>query len=141
MRPSAPHPELNLVHEIGHLLDHQSIGRPGVFASPEDDLFAQWRKAVEHTEATATLRRIERASRNPSVINYARYQLQTVEQWARSYAQFIAIRSGETRLIDELRQRQRDATASGVPVQWTHDDSRPVAVSIAYLFRALEWTT
>jgi hypothetical protein len=30
------HPELSVVHEIGHFLDHQALGRPGAFASEAD---------------------------------------------------------------------------------------------------------
>jgi hypothetical protein len=139
VRPDAPHPGLNLVHEIGHFLDHQSIGQPGVFASPDDQRVERWRHAIGITQAVMTLQLVEQRTRSPRVLEFVRYQLRPVELWARSYAQFIAMESEQYTLLDELHQRQRAVTASGVPVQWSDDDFLPVATSIADLFRTLEW--
>jgi hypothetical protein len=141
MRPVARHPRLNLIHEIGHFLDQQAIGSPGVLASPIDADFADWRNAVQNTNAVARLRAIARDSRYRRAVEYADYLLEWEEMWARSYAQFVTVRSGQAEPLAELRQRQRRAKVSAIPVQWEDDDFVLVEETISSLFRQLGWVT
>ena len=74
-------------------------------------------------------------------MEYADYLLQSEELWARSYAQFVTIRSGQTDLIAELRDRQLRAERSLIPVQWNDRDFLGVEDPIEALFRDLGWTS
>ena len=52
---TSDHPELSVVHEIGHFLDHQAFGRPGIFASDAADVFPVMH-AIEQSAASDALR-------------------------------------------------------------------------------------
>ena len=45
--PNGRHPELTCIHEIGHFLDHQALGRAGHWTSISSRGLSGWRKAVE----------------------------------------------------------------------------------------------
>ena len=139
LRPGTHHPRLNLVHEVGHFLDHQAIGMPGTFASANHAAFERWRETVQTTDAVARLRAVAAQSRNRRAIDYADYLLGVEEMWARSYAQFVTIRSGQSELMVELREKQRRSSRSSLPVQWDETDFLPVEESVAILFRDIGW--
>lgn len=68
------------------------------------------------------------------------------ELWARSYAQYIAVRSGDAELMAELRRKQatmaarwNDPNHPEMPTQWTDDDFEPIARAIDDLFVSLGW--
>jgi hypothetical protein len=141
LRPDAPHPRLNLLHEVGHFLDHQAIDRVGIFASVADARFADWRRAVVGSEATRRLMTIARRADRPKVGDYATYLLRTEELWARSYAQCVTVASEDIGLRGDLDERRRHVSEPGsIPVQWGDDDFRPIAASILDLFQSLGWT-
>ena len=81
---------LSFVHELGHLVDHQ-LGRDlgPSWASGAHDAFEDWRRAAK------TL-----SSRLPAEIGRSRrrYFHSAKELWARSYAQTVLMRSGDSRL-------------------------------------------
>src|SRR5262245_722289 len=54
--PNARDAGWSLIHEIGHLLDFWSIGVPGRYESATLDGFADWRDAVDASEASRRLR-------------------------------------------------------------------------------------
>jgi hypothetical protein len=144
------HQRLTLAHEIGHFLDNQAFGTAGRgYASESDDLFAAWREAVENSRG---IRQLQGLLRNepPTLPNgrqariprqYVHYLLRTREKWARSYAQYIAIRSGDRKMLDELdADRTRDAEAPiEMPRQWDDEDFEPIARAMDDIMRAKGW--
>lgn len=103
---------MTFLHETGHLLDIAAIGNPGLFASLEGDgLLDGWRAAVEATNAVQTLRQMKGAG---TVVietpdgpveetvhdRHIGYLLGYDEIWARSYAQYVAERSMDARLME-----------------------------------------
>lgn len=78
----------------------------------------------------------------PSWFKYAHSDL---ELWARGYAQYIAVRSGDLTMMAQLRAQQAkyvDAKRGGdlaIPHQWEDDDFEPIAQAIDGLFTALGW--
>lgn len=93
---------------------------------------------------------------------YLQYLLRPEELWARSYAQYIAIRSGQAQGLTQLRQVQRVGARRAVsatrryapetdqarprrawayPHQWTDAEFRPIAEAIDALFETLGWRT
>ncbi len=69
------------------------------------------------------------------------------ELWARSYTQFVAIRSGDERLrtsLNALRHKYpREMTSGAVyfPVQWDDDDFETIDLAVEGVFRRMGWIT
>jgi hypothetical protein len=136
----APHRPLVAIHEIGHFLDLH--GLPGLgFASADGRnlVLDDWRRSIDHSRAVGTLRELQ-ASGDPAVRDRAERLLYADELWARSYAQFVAIRSGHFRLrasLDAMRSRESDDVY--LPRQWDDDDFVGIGAAIDALFRGLGW--
>jgi hypothetical protein len=137
--------------EIGHWLDHQAIGRPGVFASIESPQMAEWRKAVFNSHLTERLQDIRDAGalpwRSPSgrVLSLAtgptaEELLRSEEMLSRAYAQYVATESG-----NKLIQKQIDAFSapsnpvSIVPRFWQDADFFPVASALRRVIVEAGW--
>jgi hypothetical protein len=145
------HPHLTVVHEIGHFLDHQAFGIVGRFASESRRVVAVM-DAITQSSAVQVLRsreamkqvlvqmphggrRIHRLSQR-----YVGYLLEPKECFARAYAQLIAVRSRDPRLLDELSRLQGDLLAGGVyHQQWSDDDFAPIAAALDQSLRRMGW--
>jgi SPP1 gp7 family putative phage head morphogenesis protein len=126
------HPELTLAHEIGHFIDHQAFGEKG-FSSTNNEMFAGWRDAVDNSNATKEIKSIGGSKSS--------YYLSTHEQWARSYAQYIATKSGDVNLIkqlDDIRNSDRVAPIRKSS-QWQDDDFELISKEIDKLFLKMRW--
>jgi hypothetical protein len=142
IRSGAPHRQFVLVHEVGHLIDLS--GLPGHDYSsfsldvPELD---DWRDKVVGTNAYRSLRALTDpvVGGDPS----RALKLSTLEElWARSYAQFVAVRSLSAELLRALdRLRDRPRTGVYYPRQWDDDDFGDVDRAIEHLFRRQQWMT
>jgi hypothetical protein len=143
------HPELSVVHEVGHFLDHQALGHPGGFASGAGDLVSVMR-AIDHSAASEALRALrgrrrsliwERGRRRavqvkPSLVEYL---LSSREQFARAYAQFIAMSSQSPELLVQLRVVRQSRLGAVYHAQWDDDDFRPIQQQLNRLLRRLRW--
>ena len=137
-----PHFELSITHEVGHFLDHLlgSFDRysSNLTPSPLDEVM----KALNNTQAITNLRAAIQSSSNLLITH--RYQilywLEPQEQWARSYAQFIATRTGDALLLEDIEaSRNLDGPAVFRNVQWEYDDFAAIAIAIEAAFRKLGW--
>jgi len=156
VHPAARHAALTAVHEIGHFLDYSGLGEAGEFGSVADDLLGPWRAAVRSSAAVQRLGQLWRftqgkaretqASGGADVVKYAveqryiEYLLQNEELWARSYAQFIAVKSGHPALreqLDRLRARPERRLYHGA--QWDDEDFLPIQAEIEAAFRQKGW--
>jgi hypothetical protein len=112
-------PALTLLHEVGHLLDHMALNPlKGTFGSDYDPAFERlwecWRKscAVRHLNTLATRKR---PIVPQEIRRFLLYQVRASELWARTYAQWIALRSNDLLLASQLRSaREHDPYT-----QWT----------------------
>lgn len=159
------HPRMTLAHEIGHFLDHQATIRrlkPGaapMFASGVLDAvwksngFAtnplkKWRDAVHGSRAVKTLNEALQSGGRFSYTRpdgttgtysastaWLRYATGDDELWARSYAQYVAKRSGDPVMRKELEAELK----SPIPEQWQDDDFEAIAEAFDELFEALGW--
>jgi hypothetical protein len=144
--PHTDHPHMTLAHEIGHFLDHQAMQRPDEFGSERDPDFHEFLDAVKETNALQTIRGLMGKSRvsAPDGRQYemsskhVRYLLENREVWARAYAQYIAIRSGDPRLLAELNA-DRKQFGPNFPRQWDDADFEPVAAAIDRLLEKKGW--
>lgn len=79
---------------------------------------------------------------------HVRYLLRPQEQFARAYAQYIAVRSGDRKALVELAVEQNamkkmgnDPLGGAYPYQWDEDDFRPIAEAFDALMEAMKWRT
>lgn len=133
--------ELTTLHEIGHLLDLSAIGTPGRFESLKDDILASWKNAAFNSEA---IKKIFDALRNGvyngrninfSELKYLNYLRRTEEIFARSYAQYIAVKSKNKILLKQVDENNADP----ISTQWDKDDFREIEKEFDKLFRELGW--
>jgi SPP1 gp7 family putative phage head morphogenesis protein len=141
-----------MCHETGHLLDHQVLGTPGDFASVSHPRLADWRAAVQASAAHGQLQNllvnrrfqvVDPKGRPVTVVvepTHVRYLLDPRELWARSYAQYVTLRSGDAQLTRELDEMRRPGVVV-YPSQWVDADFAPIAEAIDRLFEDLGWLT
>ncbi|MBL8186577.1 MAG: minor capsid protein [Acidobacteria bacterium] len=144
------HPELTLAHEIGHFLDHQGVQK-GTHMSARSDVFAEFRQAAEQSRAIQEIRRLA-ATRTVSVTLgegdpieypidrvYLSYLLKPEEIWARAYAQYIAVRSDDPTMREQLNQLRQRLGQVYYPAQWDDDEFEPIAEAMDRLMLRLGW--
>lgn len=146
---------LSLVHEIGHFIDQQGIGK-GKFASENlaaaPPALARWHDAVTKSKSFLSLQALGRkagvdvigpdgTSRwYPLDRKYVRYLCSPSELFARSYAQYIATKSGNHDLIMGLNSERKSLNAQlDYPRHWDDNDFVPIAASFDELFKELGW--
>jgi len=133
------YPDVALAHEIGHFLDHQGI-TAGRYASEIDPRFAAWRQAVENSRAAAELKALHGQGSAAGVKHeYVAYMGKWIEFWARSYSQYIALRSGDSKMLAEINLLRRRTNRVYYPYHWDDDDFEPIAQAIDGLLQTLGW--
>ncbi|WP_414664893.1 phage head morphogenesis protein [Horticoccus sp. 23ND18S-11] len=135
VRPSGPWPQMTASHEAGHMLDFFALGRPGIFASESHPDLAEWRAAVG---ATSAIKQIAAGLPGGRQIRGKEYFLRTREVWARSYAQYVATKSGDAELLRQL-DIIRKAPELGTMIQWSDQDFAPVAAAMDEVFKKKGW--
>lgn len=133
-------PHATFAHEFGHWLDCTRIGTGvgerfasalGVEDAATDALIAEWRRAVMHSPAVGDL--LEARRLRPT--RQLEYLLTEEELWARSFAQWVATKTGDPELLDGIRAGMRRT----VPSQWTDAEFGPIAAAFDALFGHLGW--
>ncbi|MFN8633528.1 MAG: hypothetical protein U0893_06700 [Chloroflexota bacterium] len=143
------HPELTVVHEIGHFLDHQALGRPGTFAS-ESGAIQHVMEAIRQSDASESLRALrQRRFRSfqeshrrvhvPIDQRFVENYLLSREQFARAYAQFIVQMSRTPELIAQLTRVRSSQLGMVYHSQWTDEDFEPIRVALERLLWRRRW--
>jgi hypothetical protein len=147
----APRPHLAVVHEVGHFLDQQALGDRRGFGS-ESGRVPDLMDRIDSTLAVHRLRELrsrrqilihthphrrERLTLDQALI---RYLLEPRELFARAYAQYVAVRSEDLRLLTQLHEVQRDLIVGMVyHQQWDQEDFLPVFEAFDRLLRWRRW--
>lgn len=140
-----PQQELTLTHEVGHYLDHMLFGAGDWGSSSNPDL-EEWRDAVYNSETYAQLQRglsgtVTVTVRGvpieiPVLKEAAEDLLEPQELWARSYAQWIARKSGDPELLRQVAETI--APKGGVnpllPEHWGDEEFAPIEATFDRLF-------
>lgn len=145
------------LHEIGHYIDHQAIGAAGIYSSSGSPLLAEVTDALD---ASARIQEIRALYANPTlqvahggrqialklppeVVKHLEYLARDREIFARAYAQWITIRSGDAALLSQLKSLQPQAThnelEAALTMQWDDADFAPIAQAFDAAFKALGW--
>jgi hypothetical protein len=141
-----PHRGFSAVHEIGHFLDFSGIGEPNTFASESSAELGAWLSAVRasrgYRELDGAVESILAYSAQEIAWFYVRL-LSPSELWARSYAQYIAVRSADPELLVGLAEHQAAYPdhLKGIArlLHWTDDDFAPIAAEVEALAWRLGW--
>lgn len=135
--PNREGKEITFVHEFGH---HVSLGEEGNFTADQflDKIdristLTKWKVAVETSPTTKGLRDRWHQTQD----GYDGYLLDSRELFARSYAQWIAVRSGNKTLIDQLERNR----SNNPNFQWQDDEFAPIAESFDEHFKVRKNTT
>jgi hypothetical protein len=147
----APRPHLAVVHEVGHILDHLALGGERGFGS-EMGRLPTLMQSIGGTAAARRLHELrgmrqvlihiqphrrERFTLDQAFINYL---LEPRELFARAYAQYVTVRSGDLRLLTQLQEAQHDLFVGIVyHQQWDADDFQPVLGAFDRMLRGRRW--
>jgi hypothetical protein len=151
------HPEMSIVHEVGHWLDHIAFWRGPGDPEPMTAADTTSRKAMmkrladtwgshgpefqgfmDAAKASASIRSI---AKDPYLSERSRnYLLSPHEIFARAYAQWIAVESGDTVMLTQIEKDLEAArNRSKAQSQWDWGDFDLVRRSIAAIFKARGW--
>jgi hypothetical protein len=155
LRPGSLHRSLTFLHEIGHFLDLTALGAGPVFGTLSNPAYANWTTAVVASRAYQLLGEIDRQQSalvhaldgtyrsvllNERELVAIRDWMRPEEVWARSYAQYVALRSDHRDAIESLVSlRARDADKVYYPRQWDDEDFGPIGTAIDDLMVELGW--
>lgn len=151
-------PMMTAAHEMGHFLDHSGdkaalyklsgtrkfINQPDKFRKAATKVWNNiaGSEAIKDLHATVTKPFVELAMPDGNLVRlrpdgrYISYLLSPVEIWARAYAQYIAVRSGNRSMLAELKRIQG---IGGYKTQWSDEDFAPIADAIDELFSEVGW--
>jgi SPP1 gp7 family putative phage head morphogenesis protein len=133
------HPRLTFAHEVGHFLDHRGWGGAGM-SSESAPAAEAWRQAVLNSPEFQRLQEIRAQSSDSNQLRLSRYYTTLKEAWARSYAQWVATRSGDAKMIKELINIKADAGNEAYRMsQWGTVEFEPIGKAIDDLFAMLGW--
>ncbi len=117
-------PSLTTAHEFGHLLDFEYLGG-GHYAS-EMSYAPEWLEWRHSAHLSDTGWKLNELAANGD--EWAKYAIRDKELWGRSYAQWVAVRSQDQGLLDDLRKWQdREGGFLGT---WSEVDFQPIAKAI-----------
>lgn len=157
LNPDTPTPEFTALHEIGHFLDEQ--GWDLEYPSSADETtpaFTKWQVAVFRSTAFQEL--IKMQDTGEGFVHYSdgngawipltegallrvAYLLSMDEIWARCYAQYIAVKSGDQLLISQLDHHTR-VPSGGFYFweQWEEDDFAGIMTAIDDIIIERRWS-
>lgn len=128
------HPELTLVHEIGHWLDKSGRPSRNWITDDLDGELKPWWEAVQASTAWKSLESMpsetwrQRAKRD--------YYLKPKEAWARAYAQYIAEESGDETMTAQVSDIRSETLPDR---QWQAADFAPIRAAMNDLLTSWGW--
>jgi hypothetical protein len=129
-------PELTIIHEIGHFIDHKgmSLGGKNFLTESSTPLLNNWKSAVLNTDSIKKILSFRKSKDR-------KYLLDVSEVWARSYAQYIATKSNDYLLLSQVSNVLNNKKYAEIYrfSQWEDDDFKPVIDAIDELFKKLGW--
>lgn len=141
--PTARVPAVTFLHEVGHVVDHLGTGgtTTAVMSDVLDGVLRGWWETVE---TSAAYRRLQLIRRTHDLVQdrlQANYLMQPSELFARSYAQYVAARSGDIEIYRELLQQDSPRTTSSDTLawRWDEDDFTLIAYALAALIEETIW--
>lgn len=137
---TGPTPRITFLHEMGHLWDH-FLGGFSEFAS--HNAASPLGPVVEALKQTNAYARLDEAAHRHETrlrqrVYVSEYLLSNHELWARAYAQYIATRSNDATLLEEI-DRVRAEPDYDQYRQWSGEDFSDVADAIDSALQKIGW--
>lgn len=143
LNPNGTHPELSLLHEVGHYLEWQSIPKShfGPRDFEDDSLFANWLAAVSVSSTVEHLASLRDSQPVASpVYSETYYSLKAVELWARAYSQYIAYKTASAILLQQIATENKVVTGTMIcRPYWHREEFHPIQTTMDALFERLGW--
>lgn len=135
IHPSGPHVLLTMAHEFGHYVDYELAPQAGRITKSGDPAIREWSRAVHASDAVQALKALQSAfPYGTTPARRLRYYLREREIWARSYAQWVAARSGQADMIQAVNRILTEGNAIYRQTQWSAGDFAAIASAIDRLF-------
>ena len=159
LSPTSDNPELTFAHEAGHFLDHMTFGQGSAvgtrgekIGNGSDRELDKLYSAIQSSHAVQSLKDLQQKENitvqhlgqplsYPVDKQHISYLLQAPEQFARAYAQYIAIRSNNHTMKGQLETMiaHQNSGKEAYTSQWTHEDFKPIAKEFDAVFKARGW--
>ena len=125
-----------LNHEIGHFIDYEFVGANRFASETAAVELEEWWAAVR---ASRAYRDLVSSLSHAGSYDAASYLFRGRELFARSFAQWVALRSGNPVLRSEMAQILADERLAARPLarQWADDDFDEIAAALDRLFERL----
>lgn len=137
--------DVTIVHEFGHYLDaNASLGDKGgeKFSSRSGSPSPKVKALLDTILASDTVKALKKAQSDAPFLsddsNYATYLLTKHEMFARAFAQYIAVRSGNKKMQDQIaniRSGEAKPQNNSELSQWSDEEFAPIAEAFDDLFR------
>lgn len=157
LEPGSTRPEVTTAHEWGHFIDQQFFGMGMNWGStvadlnPAQHVLGPIMEALDQTPEIQQIRShighdltlnvtVNGERKEINLLDYEDYHLYLLrphEQFARAYAQWIALRSLNRPMMEQI-----DSEAGGTlmsPTQWTRGNFAPVAQAFDAVFERMGW--
>lgn len=141
-------PNLTFAHETGHRVEIRGLATSSVvneedLPSWSDPELRDWFKAVNASKAMDRMTGLFQEADtddNVATISAIQYYTRPQELWARSYAQYIVIKSQDSAMLEELDHLQYlIRNGYRLPTQWQNKDFEPIMKAIDDLFTRKGW--
>lgn len=151
---NGPHRMMTMAHEAGHAFDHLAFGRlgyhqvspgryaPTFYTDTKPAALEAWKKAVKNSDS---VKRIRARTYTVGEATYelprgtVNYLLDESELFARSYAQYIAKKSGSPRMMAELDGIRGSLNPVRTLTQWSDKDFEPIMQAFDEFFKEQGW--
>ena len=135
-------PRTSFLHEVGHLVDNVVGGLTGYASRDPASPLAPVLAALKATEAYRRLGEAAQEDRLALLLGQSAYiagYLQSDEElWARAYAQFVVLRSGDAEARREMDAVRREPDFNRHR-QWEDGDSAAVANALDRALQMIGW--
>lgn len=141
-------PELTLIHEVGHYLDHAATGTTKELSGsakarmkregepdPPPTAFDEFFKAVQATPTTKRSLDKWRSEKDSNRKEWLNYSLQNEEVLARAFTQYVAVKSSSETIKKQLKS-ERKAKAG---MYWTDAEFKTLEPVMDKMFKELGW--
>lgn len=152
LNPNSSTPLMTLTHEVGHWLHNDALGTSVKCWENVDEGLKEVIRAAEESEEIGFIRqhfmdakakkeqtRGKEKKTQTTRYKYCKYLLGENEIWARAYAQYITVRSGNPIMRAELERSLQRRKEGYYPTQWSDESFAPIAEKIDILFREKGW--
>ena len=132
--------ELTTIHEIGHFLDHKGLPGTSFTSSQKDGPAAKLMETIRASPEMRAIGQEFKFAKRKDYRDHCEYLLGKEEQFARAYSQWIAGKTQDRALINQVdRIKLFSRTEAGKASQWDWNNFSPISEQFDALFKEMGW--